>query len=493
MRSRIPTPVPIRLWALPLLVLLWPGSLSCEPEPAGGPLRHVVLISCDTLSALHLVSCGYDRPTTNSFDELAGHGVLFRHCLTPQGWTLSSHMSMFTGLSPGVHRVGKYRALPAGVPLLAETLHAAGFRTGAFVTSNEWLDQRYGFARGFEVYHMCRLSDPSVEQAVRWADETIAARQGSREPFFEFLHYMDVHSRPAVFPCPYWPLQEPALQLCDLLVHRREPKRLLPVEVDDLFGDIRNWDLARYDHEFLRCSYDACVTAWDEFRLRRLLTGLDGAGLLDDALVIITSDHGEQLGEHGDYLHDDPYAEVRRVPLLMIWPGHLPAGVVIDQPVSLLDLTPTILDLAGLPAPEPCQGISLRPVLEDPRAVLPSRAFLVEGLRPGWRLTLAALVTRHAGRWWSVVASLDTAGTTSTFQPARVEDVVGLYDLAADPLERDDLSRSQPDVAALLRQRLQARLGEEAALAGVVATDSTATYEVEIPDEVKRKLRSLGY
>jgi len=472
------------------------GLLAAAPparaaQKGESPLEHVVLLVSDTMAARHLRPYGYAGAHTAAFDTLAAEGVLFRHCLVPMGWTLASHMSMFTGLDPAVHRVGKYQALPAGIPLLAELLKQHGFRTAGFPTANEWLAARYGFERGFDHYQMLRLETDAVPVVRDWLARHVQLRSphGSAFPFFLFYHAMDCHSRPHTYPYPYLPVQRAARGLCEQF--RNPPAgRFLPPEKDELFGQILNWDLAAYDQNGLRCGYDACIAAWDEFRLRGLLTALRETGHLRDTLVIITADHGEELGQHGGWYHDSPYGEVREVPLLMLWPGHLPAGAVVERYVSLLDITPTVLDLAGLPPPEPCQGRSLKPLLADPTAPFPDRDFLVDGLRRGWRLLPAALVAPARGGWWSLVAQMDTTGTSGTSRPPRVAQVLGLYDLDRDPGETRDRRLAEPELVQDLRTRLEARFAADAELAAVLAGAET---QVELSDEQERQLRSLGY
>ncbi len=173
------------------------------------PLRRVLIISCDTLSASHLQRYGYDHGTTTVVDSLAAEGVVFRHCLAPQVWTLTSHMSMLTGLAPGVHRVGADTALPASAPLLAERLREAGFATGAFITSNSWMAPDFGFDRGFDLYRKHWLHEPIGKRAARWLGEAVPIGDASEAatPFCAFVHYMDVHTRDSGSAYPYKPFR----------------------------------------------------------------------------------------------------------------------------------------------------------------------------------------------------------------------------------------------------------------------------------------------
>lgn len=507
-----------------------PGNVR---QAAGAPLRRVVLISCDALSASHLRA--YARPPgpadgprgaggpgaaggsgargsaafppahTAFFDSLAGEGVLFRRCLAPQGWTLTSHFTMLTGLLPGSHRVGAERPLAASVPLLTETLQAAGFTTGFFPNGNTWLLPTFGYDRGADLYRQFPITGRQVPEVAAWCDGRLgpaAGRAGRQKPFFLFVHFMDAHSRSTKEPFPYWPV--PMTHQFALQRSRRPwpPPRFLPEAppgtagsvgagaLSDLGEEVRQWDLAAYDPALLRHAYDACVTAWDDDRLRRLLRRLERAGHLRETLLVVTADHGEEFAEHGGLLHRQPYAEVREVPLLMIWPGRLPRGAAVEAPVGLVDLAPTVLDLAGLPPLPRTQGVSLRPLLEDPGARLPARDFLVDGHYRGYRRELSALVGEAEGRLWSLVAEIDTTGCAGTFQPERVGAVRGLYDLAADPGERRDLAAAHPAVAADLAARMQQQYAAGARLAQAVAG---AAGPAALTAEQKRQLRALGY
>jgi len=466
--------------------------------PVEQPLRRVILLSCDTLSALHMPAYGYDLQTTAAFDSLAAEGVLFRNCLVPQVWTLTSHMSMLTGLDPGVHRVGGQRKLSPAILTLTEILAASGFLAAAFPATNSWLSPQFGFGRGFEKYQFFEITEPVVERVGRWCGERIRFRGGPRSParpFFLFLHYMDVHSRPVPYPFPYYPVQAQYRKLLPEPGVRLYEKHLLPQQTSPgIHRDnaVRQWDLAKYDPDLLRIGYDSCIVSWDHERLRAMLLELRRAGFLRDTLIIVTADHGEEIADHGGFLHNQPYGEVRRVPLLLIWPGRLPRGAVVDRRVSVTDLAPTILDLAGLEPLPHCQGLSLRPLLADPDAPFPARDFLIDGHHRGYKLELSALVARARDRWWSLIAETDTTGCLDTFRPERVASVRGLFDLDADPFERTDLAPAHPELVTELRQRLDEQFAANARLAALLVAGWEEGPE-ELSADQMRQLRALGY
>jgi arylsulfatase A-like enzyme len=445
------------------------------------PLRRVVLISCDTLRAASLPAYGNAGVTTTGIDSLAAAGTLFLNCATPMGWTLPAHMAMLTGMDPGVTRVGVETALPEGVPILPEILAGAGFTAGAYVAENRWLDPGYGFGRGFDEFRMC----DQLGGIRQWTDQwTVADDLAGGAPFFLFFHFMDTHTVPVEFDhlLPYWALRGVERFYQGIKAPLPEPQ-LTPAG---------GWDLAAYDPDLLRRAYDSTVGSLDFMKVRPLLQRLRDKGLAEDAMIILTADHGEELAEHGGYEHDAPYTEVRNVPLIVVWPGVLPAGRVVYTPVTIADIMPTVLDFAELPVPDTVQGLSLRPLLDGSDGFFPERDFLVDGRRRGLGLQPAALTALHDDAMWTLVTTVDTTGCAGSFAPPRPGATLGLYLLDADPGETNDLQAARPEVVAALRERMSEMLADEAALAEVVHRDRAAR-ELPLSDEDRRKLRALGY
>ncbi|MEZ4386344.1 MAG: sulfatase-like hydrolase/transferase [Candidatus Krumholzibacteriia bacterium] len=463
---------------------LAPATVVADEAP---PLRRVILISCDTLRSASLPTYGNSGPlATVGLDSLAGAGTLFLHCTTPMGWTLPAHVAMLTGLSPGAVRAGAEQAVPASVPLLAERLADAGFRCGGFPARNTWLEERFGFARGMLQYRFQDVLAPISAWTRGWAPELGLASGPGDTPFFLFFHFMDTHTATVEFAhrLPYWAIRD-----IDRFYHGlTEP---LP---DPRVTPDGRWDLAAYDPDLLRRAYDSTIDSLDLLHLRPLLRHLREADLADQTLLIVTGDHGEEIGEHGGFLHESPHAEVRDVPLILVWPGVVPAGRVVYTPVSLLDIAPTVLDYAGVPAGDLVQGLSLRPLLQDPRGFFPDRDFLIDGHRRGLALEPSALVALEEGAWWSLVAMTDTTGCAGTYEPARTAEVLALYNLDLDPAETRDVLADHPQVAAALRLRLDAALADEARLAAALLGETAgADDRVRLSDEDRRRLRALGY
>jgi choline-sulfatase len=351
--------------------------------------------------------------------------------------TLPAHSSIMTGLYPPAHGVrdnGNFALGPDAVTL-AERLHAAGYRTGAFVSAAV-LARRYGLDQGFEVYDddLWAEDEPALfmirkRPAPRTTDRALAWLEGwwqggRREPFFAWVHYFDPHQ-------PY------TSKSLDLAVLTPTP-------------------------------YDAEIGEADR-GVERLTGWLRERGALDDTLVVVTADHGESLGEHGEQTHGIfIYDATIRVPLVMRLPQILPAATAYGGPVRHIDIVPTVLAVLGLPGGGETQGIDLLPAFQGrtPPVDVPqySEARLAE---EGFGMAPLAGV-RHDGRKW--------------IEAPRPE----LYDLRKDPGELANLYPTD----AIAAQPL------EKTLAGVVA-DSTARALAaptrEIDSETAEMLRALGY
>jgi arylsulfatase A-like enzyme len=466
------------------------GLVAAGPAPVAAadgppPLRRVVLISCDTLRSASLPTYGNRGPVaTTGLDSLASAGTLFLRCTTPMGWTLPAHVAMLAGVAPGVARAAADRPLSPRVPLLAERLARAGFTCAGFPAENQWLASHFGFGRGMLQYRFQETFAPSEHWTRQWSFARALERDPTTASFFLFFHFMDNHTVPAgpEVLLPYATMRE-----VDLFYHGIEP----PMPPQHLTPEGR-WDLAAYDPRLLRRAYHATIHSLDQLHLRPLLHHLRETGLAENTLLVLTADHGEEIGEHGGYLHASPHAEVREVPLIVVWPGVLPAGKVVYEPVSLLDVAPTILDYAGLPAADHAQGLSLRPLLSEPEGLFPRRDFLIDGHRRGLALEPSALLGLEDDAWWSLVAMTDTTGCAGGFAPARCSQVLGLYDLDRDPGETTDLQTERPEIVTALRARLDAALAEEASLAAELH-QGVEPRPLQIDDVARRKLRALGY
>jgi arylsulfatase A-like enzyme len=437
----------------------------------GPPPPNVLLVSVDTLRADALGSYG-GPVATPAFDRLARDGVLFDQAVAPASQTAPSHATLFTG-----QEVLHHGSLRNGVPLdeaaetLAEILRDAGYATAAFVSSFV-LDDRFGWARGFDVYEseFPKRGETMRHRRGLWAKfefEGFDRRAGETnaralpwlasapEPFFLFVHYFDPHA-------PYAGPPELAARVPGAFARREAAGR-----IEGLRAVLPDIDRAQLEH-ILR-SYQAEVMAVDR-ALGALLAALDERGLRNRTLVVVASDHGEGLGQHGTLDHaPNIYEEQVRVPLLFRWPRELPPGLRIGEPVGLVDVAPTIADLAGVKFKGRLDGRSLTVALEvgavrDPRPII-GRRRRYEHSYQGHRGTKFFV---RSGRWKYIRAT---------------EDPDELYDLAADPNELHDLHDEEPDAAARLGGILDAAL----------ARYPDRVVPLEPGEELRRGLEALGY
>ena len=364
-------------------------------------------------------------------------------------------MSVLTGLYPWSHHVRDHNfQLSPKVALLAERLGNLGYETAAIVPSAT-LREDFGFARGFDLYSNGRfghdvITSPALTSvALSWLDRP---RKG---PFFCWVHLWDPHYNyippepyDTAFPSAFRP--SPATRY-DLTVLKNKERPLRPEEA-----------------LFLESQYSGEILYTDRY-LGDLLDLLDQRGLRDRTIVVLIGDHGEAFQEHGWLTHTmRVYEEMTRVPLIIRWPGRVPPGKRIETPVSLVNVTPTILDLLGLQIPaDEMEGRSLRP--------------LIEGKSPGGLPPVACETIRQAALAslrdgdWKYILNLDSCEGE-------------LYDLAADPAERDDLAGSRPEQAMRLRQALLAFYRDRPLSRAV----PVVRIETEQPEDAAL-LRSLGY
>lgn len=415
------------------------------PAPPAAP--NVLVIVVDTLRADRIAAYGCPHPTSPNLDRIAREGVLFENAIAASSWTLPSHASLLTGRAVWEHGVGTVHPLPVlgwqepalgGYPTLAGALEREGYRTGAFSANRSWFVRDWGLSRGFmhfedyfqspadmfartfyghelirnyikrikhgEAQELLRYghgfgirkrADVINDELLRWID------RDHRKPFFAFLNYLDVHDpyhTPAGYPDPPWEQR---------------------TEVD---------------------RYDAGVRYVDDY-IGRLLLALDQRHLGNNTLLIITSDHGEGLGQHGMEGHGRTlYWELVHVPLLIRFPGHVPAGQRVTVPVSNSAIAATLINLLGSQPKTPFPGPPLSALWKDrqaethwpePVSELVQDKYLVQGddpsgsqlptARSGW---MSSLVTQ---RWHLIV-----------HQKAGEQ----LYDWTADPGERNDLIRT---------------------------------------------------
>jgi len=460
----------------------------------------VLLVSIDTLRADHLGLYGYPRFTSPTLDMLGAEGAVFEDASATAPWTLPSHTTMLTGLTPRTHQVVTFStSLDPETPTLAGRLREQGWKTGAAVSTGWLRRERYNVTKDFEHYIYVETKPwrraPSTwitDRAIEWISES-----EDDQPIFLFLHYFDVHgdyvSEPeyeAMFVGPYeGPADGTSWQL---LMSYLEPEYIELCKKDfdqEKCGFGKGDGEKLIDDEFVRPEFDTrdiahLVDLYDagirqmDTEIGRLLAFLRKSGLTDETLLVVTSDHGEEFHEHGRLDHFlSTHQEVLRVPLLMRGPG-IPAGLRVDAPVSLVDLVPTLLELSGAPTAPETEGRSLVPLLEgsDDDAF---RARALFGEAPGG-LTYENItpgifpVIRSVRRDnWKLVHDSKKAA-------------YALYDLATDPLETIDRSEEKSALAAALAEELGRRYDG-------FTPGALENANIELTPEEIEELRALGY
>jgi arylsulfatase A-like enzyme len=457
------------------------------------PSRLVLLISLDTLRPDRLSLYGAPRETSPALERLARDGVVFETAVAQAPLTLASHASLLTSTYPQVNGVFGFgtdaadgveigspsdeaRPVPKGLPLLAETLHASGWQTAGVVDS-VWLTRRYGLDRGFDVY-----DDAATEPGwlLRGGRETrqrvldVLSRSDGR-PLFVLWHILDIHG-------PYGAAAPFGGRFRRSARARPDPAwRRTRILATDEYLNAKD----RYvSLEEMKASYDEGIAATDAV-LGGLFDTLRDAGIYDDSMIVVTSDHGENLLDrgiqagHGLFLNE----ALIRVPLVMKLPGSRFAGTRVGPMVRLIDVAPSILDVAGVPPPATYQGISL--LTPEPAAAraLPGRAF-------GYSHHTGSAYLRTASRKFISAFRYPPEQVLSEDAAIyRGEAGDQLYDIVHDTGERKSLTSERPEELTALRAEVTAFETESARRRHVYATVRATT----LSDEELRRLRALGY
>ncbi len=415
---------------------------ACDREP--GRLN-VLFIIVDTLRADHLRCYGYKDIQTPHIDRLASRGVRFTDVVTSAPVTAPSIATILTSTYPTLHGVrdNELFVLSPSLPKIASSFREAGYATAGFVASVV-LDERYGFSDGFDHYDddmtgefpifspmyvsqsekvqgTQRRAGDVTEAALEWLEERERGR-----PVFCFVHYFDPH-----------------------LYYDPPPP---------------------FDDRYFLSPYDGEV-AYTDSQIGVLLNGLEDLGLLENTLVVFTSDHGEDLGQHGEGSHGFfLYDATVMVPLILSHPASLPSGVSIPAQARTVDIMPTVLDLAGLPTPESAQGESLAGVVLGRDKATP---------RDGYTETYHTLYSYS----WHEMQAIRTPEWKYVRAPE-----TELYDLRRDPGETNNLAATKTDIVS----RMEAALGElEGEISAGPPELSAARSEPDL--EMTEKMAALGY
>ena len=436
-----------------------------EPD-ASAP--NVLLIILDTVRAANTSTYGYERETTPNLTRIANTGIRFEHAFSTSPWTLPAHGSLFTGRYP--HDLAADWEVPLGdtYPTIAEILVEAGYHTCAASANHDYGTAEVGLARGF-----VRFDDHSLAlgEVLRGTPLTLAV---TRSRFLRrLLLGEDIFGRrraPAItdgaLECFDAAGGRPAFVFLNYYEAHR-PYRPPPPFRARFVGEGEGLDprIVRNatpgDHELVEKTvwavnaYDGAIAYLDD-QIGALMDSLEARGHLDDTLVLITSDHGEEFGEHRVFDHGNTlYRQALEVPLVLSWPDRLPAATVVAPPVSLVSIPATILDLIGLPAAPSFEGTSLAPLWLGPGDVDPSIDPVLSEVRrvvrqPEWYPASSGNLASLVFEGSHYILNLDTGAEE-------------LFDLFADPEELEDLSatargqdiigRARPTVEAATRER----------------------------------------
>jgi arylsulfatase A-like enzyme len=430
------------------------------PEIAGSQPRaegwDFILVSLDTLRADHLGCYGYQRPTSPHLDAFAAGSVRFETAVSQSPWTRPSHLALFTGFYPASN--GGLKKPPP----LAWRLWQAGYRTGA-ITGGGQVDRDFGFHRGFETYR--------VDYWVRDLDTVVDwLEAGRNRRNFLFLHTFEIHD-------PY----------TDTRFAQDLPRGRFQGQFSAEDWRQAKGTLTAEEKAYVEALYDGGIAFTDQ-QLGLLFEELDARGLLDRAIVVITSDHGEQFWEHGSWRHGSTmYDHQLLVPLILRLPPQLrrelagkrrdleAAGRVVEQQVQLVDIYPTVLELLGVELEHQLQGRSLRPLLEGKE--LPERRAFSENTNVNSFERKAFRTQRFKFIYSFPKKSNRTAS----------DEYCELYDLSEDPQEQHNLAAGNTELVESLREEIRALWSGE---------DIESLQEkvpADISPELREQLKALGY
>lgn len=490
------------------------------PRFLGRPARpNVILISIDSLRPDHLGCYGYDRPTSPTIDRIATEGVLFETALSSTSWTLPAHAALFTALPDRVHGcTDDQKWLDGSRFTVAEAFREAGYRTAGFF-SGPYLHPSFGFAQGFESYHDCTsYSGKSIELA---KGEALVASNGQlsqdlmhlsheditnpivlaevkrwlaarpRGPFFLFIHLWDVHYD-YVAPPPYDTMFDPGYEG--------------PVDGRNLLRATRKpegWTDADVRH--LKALYDGEIRYTDD-TLGSILAEVAKGGLEDSTIVAVLSDHGEAFYEHGLFGHRwTLHEEELRIPFVLRYPPKVPAGARVPDVVSIVDVAPTLLDLAGLPPLPAALGRNLTPLFDAA-----GRTAAAAGGATGAAAAMGAAMGTAAGGA-ARPSPVEAAAIAELLVPAnrihhfalRAPDWKLIYDLNRRSFSVFDLEGDPGEKAPLTEERLPFSMARIAEIYETTARSlNEAASRLPTPGErdtppisrmTEEQLRSLGY
>jgi len=464
----------------------------------------VILILADTLRRDHLNPYGYERPTAPVLARLAKEGVLFADNIAQATWTKISVPSILTSLYATSHGlVGPPDRVASSATTLAEAYRDAGYAT--FHTSSvQFTGKLSNLHQGVEVLHErasiqeipqggAKTARIYVDRFLQWLDDH------KDVPFFAFVHVFDPHSP---FE-PYAPYDTMWAAPSGKEQHEERLKKVRAAlgskarrgggtrQSPETLPDKKELEQAKVDPNVFVAHevdwYDGSIRGLD-VEVGRLLEGLDQLGLGGKTVVAFISDHGEELLDHGKHFHGNTlYGEMLNVPLVLWWPGIVPASVVVEETVESINLAPTLLELSGIARPEGMQGQSLLPWLARPDA--PSEFGWVKRAAFSERKRYPNNAPREPEDLDGFSIVMDGWKLIQNINPPEGFPEYELYNHVEDPVNHHNVAGTHPEIVQRLAQELAAR--RKWAEARRLPSDEDATEGLS-PEELSR-LRSLGY
>lgn len=451
--------------AVSLVVLLLLLNISAyiytKMPPAKGP--NVVFIIIDALRQNHLGCYGYNRNTSPGIDELARQGVIFNHAYSSSPWTKPSVASLFTSLHPNNHRtLNHYNMLPEQTLTIAEVLKNNGYSTYFLNAGNVSIGKRFNFHQGFDYYFSERIDAALLTDKFL----SLVPKMGNKR-FFAYIHYMDTH-------LPY------NKNKYNEMFVKNKPKEP-PFEPGNINHNIvKDLDVSHRlspgDKEYLGSLYDGQIRFVDE-NIKRIAAALRNNNMLENTLVVITSDHGEEFWDHNNFEHGHSmYNELLGIPLIIL--GNRLKPLKLDTPVRLIDLLPTVINILGI---------------NDNHYHLKGTSFLnlLVGEKEGPGRPIFAMGTLYGDEKYCLIKD-NRKIIINTGDKKGKKNLVGckskskleFYDMAKDPLEKENLANAQPKNAARLKNILDKFMMDKSAFKNKRTT---------LDKKTKEQLKSLGY
>ena len=465
-------------------------------NPVSKNRPNIILMVTDATRPDHLSCYGHHRMTTPHIDQIAAEGVLYEQAISPAAWTLPSHASMFTGLHVSQHGTHfKHQYLDPRFLTVAEMLRQQGYRTAGLSAS--WVSEAFGLHRGFETFQSVKrlieglrhifkqeiLLEKVLRRIIekyrslshrtnRLSKQWLTKQINDESPFFLFLLYTDPHL-PYRFREPYASRYLGKLKAQAKRVNQ-DPHKYMAGRAE----------MSEEDFEILRLFYDVQLSSLDDI-VGEFLGFLQHKGILDNTLLVFTSDHGENIGDHGLMAHQYcVYDSLIHVPLIIRYPPLLPAGQRVYGQVQTSEIFTTIMSILGIEKEDVPNDVRGRSLVPTEVASNPLPFTIAEYLAPNMRRMLRLWPDGDYSRYDRQLRALRQDDYKYIWLSDGQHE---LYDLKADPEELHNLIDSEPEKA----QELETRLEEW--LASLEPPQFEAELEPEIEDVLRERLEGLGY